>query len=51
MTMVWKFDLNTKTVVSGSHLKISDVFQGIPNGINAAMIYDSSTVYFFKDLR
>ena len=48
---MWQFDLITTSVVPSSQVSISVAFNGVPNGIGSALLYDSRTVYFFKDLK
>ncbi|VDI16717.1 Hypothetical predicted protein [Mytilus galloprovincialis] len=49
-TKVWKFDLQTKSVVPGSESLIKDAFKGVPDDIDAAIYDKPNRVYFFKEL-
>ncbi|CAC5411145.1 MMP14 [Mytilus coruscus] len=49
-TKVWKFDLQTKSVIPGSEALIKDAFRGIPDDIDAAIYDKPNRVYFFKEL-
>ncbi|XP_052075011.1 matrilysin-like [Mytilus californianus] len=47
-SMVWQLDLSTLTISSESIKSISEEFPGLSSGIDAAMLYDTETVYFFQ---
>lgn len=46
--IVWRMKMNGE-VVPGTHRYINDKYRGIPTEIDAAVRWDSRTIYFFKD--
>ncbi|XP_061163278.1 matrix metalloproteinase-19-like [Saccostrea echinata] len=48
--IMWRMKMNGE-VVPGSHRYIRNVYNGVPEEIDAAVRWDSNTIYFFKDNR
>uniref|UniRef100_A0A8W8K113 Uncharacterized protein n=1 Tax=Magallana gigas TaxID=29159 RepID=A0A8W8K113_MAGGI len=48
--ILWRMKMNGEVIV-GSHRYISSQYSGVPSMIDAAVRWDSRTVYFFKGNR